>query len=170
MILFMRHIFLACAVLLIAQPAVALSCLRPDAVRLYEFARDSDDFYQIVLGRLIAPAGITLPEAPEMGQAPLGNEETDVVYTPVRLSGMVLTRDAFDRPYDREVTLALGCLGMWCSDPPAQDKRLLFAVRIDGDARFLNPGVCSEASVLGTSGAVDRLLDCHVNNHCPQQF
>ncbi len=164
--LFLTFVFVTFA----AQSALALSCLRPDSVRLYEFARDSDDLYQIVLGRISSVEPIALPEAPEMGSGGIGDGETNIARSTVRVTGTALTTDAFDQPFERNVILELGCLGPWCSDPPTMEKDLLLALRVDGDARILNPGVCSEASVLGTPGAVDRLLDCHVNGHCPQQF
>ena len=157
-------------VFLAAQPALALSCLRPDSVRLYEFARDSEDLYQIVLGRISTAGPINLPEAPEMGAGALAEGETNLATSTIRVTGVALTAEAFDAPFDRETTLELGCLGPWCSDPPTMTKDLLLAIRVEGEARILNPGVCSEASVLGTRGAVDRLLDCHINGHCPQQF
>ena len=166
----MHRVLAVLLVFLAAQPALALSCLRPDAVRLYKFAEESDALYQIVLGRISAAGPINRPEAPEMGETPFPEGETAVATTTVRVTGVALGRRLFDTEFDREVTLELGCLGPWCSDPPAMDKDLILAIRVEGEERILNPGVCSEASVLGTIGAIDRLLDCHINGHCPDQF
>ena len=100
----MKPILLAILCLTIASPALALSCVRPDAVQLYELARDSDDTYVAVRGRidLNEPAQSLVPETeiPSITQAVM--------------SGYSLTSHGFGAIFHSVIEIRATCLGPWC--------------------------------------------------------
>ncbi|EPX79767.1 hypothetical protein [Salipiger mucosus] len=102
---------LATAVLLtlaVAQPALALSCMRPDLVRDFEEAAADPAEWIVVSGALrFDPAD--LPPAPGETVTETGGGEIAA-----RMEGMALSGEGFTIPFDREITLRLTCAGPWC--------------------------------------------------------
>ena len=110
---FPRLLALVAAATVTADAALALSCMKPDAVRLYTQARDSSDLYAIVIGQLQPDAEIAIPEPNPDGSGELELSET----TRVRMSGHVLGESGFARMFDREVDVRVTCLSIWCGAP-----------------------------------------------------
>lgn len=91
--------------LVLAGPAAALSCLRPDIDRMWTRAVSSDDTYTVVMGRFDFDAG-HLPNPRGAGQNP--------TYLPARFAGLTLTQQGFVTSRPVPVTVELRCLGPWC--------------------------------------------------------
>lgn len=139
---------------LLAGPANALSCLPPDPVRLFQFAKDSADSYVIVMGRILA------------GEIDLPNEGSKVpTRSTVRVEGMGLSRTGFDTPIERDVTLELSCLSVWCASPPAEGV-LIMALKVEGDGRVLAIDPCGGNAVPWTEDGETRLLACQMGGEC----
>lgn len=149
------------ALALTAGPASALSCLMPDAARLYATARDSDQVFAIVTGRLMPDGPIAVPEVKENGSP---NREPQAV-TRVRMTGKVLGQDAFDRAFDREVDVKVTCLSIWCGDP-LTDRDIVAALRLGGAVPELEIGPCGGNAVEASDAAIQRLLACHRSGDC----
>ena len=149
------------AVLLGAGPALALSCLQPDAVRLYEAARDSESDYWIAVGRIRAMEEVNVPES---GLRPPQDEESHAD-TKVQFLGRVLVGDRIFHPFARRVTLRLTCVSAWCAGDPG-DAQVIAAIEVAERGLVLSIGPCSETAVPHTEDGMERLLACHADGEC----
>ncbi len=139
---------------LAAGQAHALSCLRPDVVSLYEQARDSEDVYSIVKGRL------SYPTPPKLPKPDLPTE------SPAILSGFALGADGLTVPFEREVTVSLTCLGPWCAEAPTAGVEGYIALRHHQGGYILDQSACHANAVLAEPGDDQRLLACHRDDRC----
>lgn len=152
-----RSIALTLALITAAGPAAALSCLRPDAVRMLEYARDSADIYHVFKGRLTALGPYAIPTSE--------NGKDNSADTQVQIKGSGLGAQGFSVPVDISATLRLSCLSVWCANPPA-DEELLMIVKSADDALILEVGPCGGTAVTWDKDAEERLLKCHLSQTC----
>ncbi|MEQ9036915.1 MAG: hypothetical protein RIE24_00990 [Silicimonas sp.] len=147
--------------LLLAGPAQALSCLPPDAVRLYTQAAESEDLFAIFIGRLDPEIPIEVPEIPNDGTLHEDQEAT----TRTRLTGHLLGPDDFTRPVDQEIDVRVTCLSIWCGSP-ITDRDILGALRLTGDVPELEIGPCGSNAMVLEQADLDALLRCHRSGDC----
>ena len=140
---------------ILALPAHALSCIRPDAVRLFETARESPDPYVVILGRLRPAGPITLPEP----------RKKEVTRMTVRIDGKGLSRRGFDVPVSRDVVLEMRCLAEWCPGFPGKDEAIM-ALKVEGKTRVLTVDACGGNLVPWSEDQEKRLLDCATGGRC----
>ncbi|MEM7752171.1 MAG: hypothetical protein AAF230_02090 [Pseudomonadota bacterium] len=145
-----------CLALLTAGPVNALSCLRPDAVTLFERARDATDDFYIVKGR------ITLLEAPNT--PPRGSSEPAL--TRARVQGHALNTAGFSAPFQRDVILKATCVGPWCGSLDGLIHELLMAVEVSGETLTLNIGPCGGDQLRWDQSGEERLLTCQRSGAC----
>lgn len=145
---------LALLLALLAGPAAALSCLPPDPVRLYQFAEQSPDRYVMLKGRIIGD-DIELPR--QNSKIP--------ARTTVRVEGLGLSATGFDAPADREITLELSCLSVWCAAPP-EEGELIMALKLEGETRVLAIDPCGGNAIPWSEDGEKRLLDCYLDGTC----
>ena len=151
---------LICLAVLAAGPATALSCLRPDAVRLFEQARDAKETFHIVKGR------VTLLETPNL---PDPNQKKPAM-TLARVDGAALSKSGFHATFSEGVLLEVPCLGPWCGDPDGLEGELIMAIEVSGDTRILRLGPCGGDQVQWDQVAEDRILTCYLDGDCKQEF
>ncbi len=151
---------LAC-LLFNTHQAAALSCIAPDAVRLYTQARDSAETFAIVKGRLHPEAPIAIPAVPTDGTMSREMQTT----TRVRMTGVILGQDAFDTAFDREVDVTVSCLSVWCGTP-VTDREILAALRLTDSVPELVFGPCGGDAMVVEDEAVERLIQCHRTGRC----
>ncbi|MEO1537867.1 MAG: hypothetical protein AAFR73_09060 [Pseudomonadota bacterium] len=150
-----------CLALLAATPALGLSCMRPDAVRMFEQARDADAAYYIVKGEL------SFLETPK---TPPRNAKTPAL-TRARVTGEALSNSGFNASFDRDVTVEASCIGPWCGSPEGLSGPLIMALRIDATDVILEISACGGDQVPWTENAEERLLQCHLDDICiPAEF
>ena len=154
----LHRLILTCLAVAAAQPALALSCLRPDVIRLYSDARDSEDLYSMVVGKITATNPIAIPKKDNGGST-----KAD---TTVRVTGRSLTSSGFTAPFDRDVTLRASCLSVWCADPPTLDTEVFLTLRHDGDARVVDIGPCPFNALPWSADEEARVLNCHRFDRC----
>jgi hypothetical protein len=143
-------------------PAIALSCLRPDAVRLFEEARDSPDPFMIVHGYLHTDGPIALPNPDANGQYP--GDAT--AHTTVRLSGQGLTDTGFTAPVNQDITLAVTCLVAWCGTP-LLDVAIIAAIQLKDTGPELLVSPCEGwRAMRGTPEDARRVEECHRDGNC----
>ena len=153
---------LALALMTAATPALSLSCMRPDAVRMYEYARDSEDVFYVIKGRVTPTKPYTIPVSQ--------NGKDASADTLVRISGVGLGRTAFSTPVEIGATVRLSCLSVWCARPPSEDEHLMIIKKM-GEELTLGIGPCGGATIPWTIDAEKRLLECHQTNNCkPAEF
>ena len=157
----MQRFILATMIASLAGPALALSCMRPDAVRLYEQARDSEDLYSMVIGTVTPNAPIVAPTAQ-------GRKTSE---TPVTLSGRSLTNAGFTGAFDQTVTLRLSCLSVWCADAPEFEDEVLVTLRHEQDNLVIDVSPCPANALPANADDEARILNCHRFEKCDaQQF
>ena len=157
----MKTLLVGIALLALAGPATALSCLRPDAVRLYEQARDSEDLYVAVRGRI---------DLLETANAPVPDSNAPAI-TEATLSGVALTTHGFGAEFNREVQISATCGGPWCGSAEAFDGEIIAFLKVDkslgeSDSYTLAAGPCGGSAIAWSKDAERRLLACHRDNTC----
>ncbi len=152
----MKPIILALAFITSASPVLALSCLRPDAVRLYEQARDSEDAFYIVRGRIDVTGPISEPD-PTKGTPG---------HTQARFTGELLASQDFGAEFDRDINIISTCAGPWCGNPAGMEGDLIAAIRVDDAELSLASGPCGGDMVAWSDDAAARLLACHREGLC----
>lgn len=157
-----RQISLALALVTSATPALSLSCMRPDSVRMFEYARESEDVFYVIKGRITPTKSYVIPEA--------DNQKGSTATTPVQIKGIGLGPTGFSTPVAIGATVQLSCLSVWCSGPPPNDE-LLMIVKKSDDALILEVGPCGGTAIPWSKDAEDRLLACHLSDTCePAEF
>lgn len=150
------RIALFCLAMLAAGPATALSCLRPDAVRLFQQARDAEAAYYIVRGRVSL---LEAPNLPERGS-------TTAAFTRSRIDGKALTASGFRAPFSGNVTIEVTCVGPWCGGLDGLDGELIMAIEANGDKLVLRIGPCGGDQVRWDKVGEERLLRCYRTGDC----
>lgn len=150
------RVLMACLALVLASPALALSCMRPDAVRVFEKARDATAAYYIVKGR------VSLREA---ANKPEPNSKTSAV-TRAHVSGSALTASGFNVAFDQDIDVASTCLGPWCGDPDSLTGELIMALEIRPGSLRLHLGPCGGDQLPWHAEQEMRLLQCHLSGDC----
>ncbi|MEM7470472.1 MAG: hypothetical protein AAF340_03905 [Pseudomonadota bacterium] len=135
----MKHIAAGLALILAStQPSLALSCLKPDAVRSYLNAVASETRYYILNG--------SFNFKPPKAAALQGVTQSFTA----NFRGDALARLGFKSGFERQINVTLSCAGPWCGqldpDQPyiafvelAPDNRLTFTVDPCGSLAFKDP-------------------------------
>ncbi len=156
------------AALLAPLPSLALSCLAPDGVRLYQQAAASPRPYLVVLGQFHQAEldAVTLSNGP-------GYDETaaapQIVHN-LRFTGQALTRRGFTFDFDRQVSLKLTCLGPWCTGLPSDAQTLAFFDVTDG-GHLLELTACGGMAIQYPDKAtLQAVARCHRGGACTSAF
>lgn len=149
----MRHLLLTALAALSAGPALALSCMPPDPVALYERARDAEESFLIIRGRILADGKVALPSDGKDAE------------TSVRIEGLALTSEGFGTAFEREAILRLTCAGPWCPNAP-EDGEALIAVELEGSALVVEQGPCYANILPATDEGAERIMACHRGEAC----
>ena len=153
---------LTCLPLLVWAAGVqALTCLPHDVAAVYQDARDSEDRYMVVLGRMSFDA-TRLPETDMTDQT---NTPPDT-RIPARLTGDALSRAGFIHPYDADIVLNVQCFGPWCAG--GQERRSGAGLR---QSRRRLPGgddhPCGGfAFARPTPEMTEQVIACHTGGDC----
>ena len=102
----MNRLILALAAMLVAEPALALSCMRPDPVSDFRAAASAPEPWIVVEGMLTF--------GPLQKPAPGKSGGAKVAETPGHITGAFLTRNGFTGRFNRDITLRVSCVGPWC--------------------------------------------------------
>ncbi len=153
-----RGISLVAALIAAGSPALALSCLQPDAVRLYEMARDAEEEFYFVKGRvdLIGPV-----------REPVPNTDTPAL-TRARISGTALNSHGFGTAFEQDITIEASCLSVWCGSPEDPTGELFAALEIKDQGLTLRVGPCGGDVVQWDRDGERRLLECHRTGLCEE--
>lgn len=154
---------LAIALAFQGQPVLALSCMRPDAVAMYQRAAEADARYIIVHGAFLRDGPyrplLSEPEAEGMG--------IPYVYDAL-FYGDIGSRVGFRTPAELEVTVAVDCLGPWCGTPPADGQDVLAFLQVDGNGDYFLMVEACPTWVMTAPGqeAMDRIAACMRGEPC----
>lgn len=133
----LTRLALAAALALFAAPVAALSCLRPEIARSYDWADDRPEPFVLALGSLVR-AGPDTPDGPAGG-----NPQGRVSYSfPARFEGRLATANGFTVERALDVTVEVQCQSAWCGGPSLSDHGLYFFRQDGADAHALEAGLC----------------------------
>lgn len=121
--------------MLAAQQAAALSCLRPDPASAFQNAAAAEARYVVLLGQFDFDAP---PEQPFSNDAQ--GQETVATFR-----GQGLGPTAFGPTPERSVTLRTSCAGPWCGNFPTPGQDVLAFVQQTDDGYLLTIGACGGA-------------------------
>lgn len=156
-----RGFILSVMLAVLASPAVALSCLRPDVVRSYHQAAGAEEHYVVVHGELRFDQS-RLPDA-ELNDSP---PSTRIA---AKLSGHALSNGTFSHPFDRSIKLDVLCFGPWCGVAKSGVDYLAFLeVREGGYILKINP--CGgQAFAEPTPEMLRQVEQCNAGGPCKTQ-
>ncbi len=145
------------AATLIAGQAMALTCLPPDAARLFTWANEAEESYMAVRGTFT-------PEPrrpPKVVKGDQGYTEWQG-----RLVGRSLGPRGFSLPYDTEITLRGECIGPWCvAEPP--EGVMLALVELTEAGPVLTTDSCSRSILRApTRDDIRTILRCQKGGAC----
>lgn len=152
---------LATALALLSTPALSLSCLRPDVVRMYEQARDADASYWMVRGQLVSETPLSAPKAQPDGRF----KDNASASTTVRFQGKALHRDGFRDIPDTDITVTITCIAHWCGSVPLEQD-LFMAIEITETGPELLAPACSSRVIQFSEENEARLLRCALDGVC----
>ena len=158
----MKHLLVLLC--LAASPAWSLSCLRPDIVTTYEYARDAEEPFWIIRGKVLSDVPLAMPKADESGRY----KDDASASTPVRVLGRGLRTDGTYRVTLQDVTLTISCFAHWCGSI-ALDEELFMAVEATATGPELIVDPCSSRVVPFTEDGERRLLRCVRDGVCDRQ-
>jgi hypothetical protein len=154
----MKVAFAAIALMVIAGQAVALSCVRPDAVNTFERVSEDAASYYLLYGTLDF----------DVAKQPKGvvNAERNPDPIVAQFAGFALNTSGFTTSYSRAVTLQPVCFGPWCGGETPGVKSLFFA-QVDGDQIIIESTPCGGFVLPEPSQSLlDKMTSC-MNGNCP---
>lgn len=162
----MLRIALAFALMLTAQPTLALSCMPYSPEQAFWDAAASPDRYVVVHGRLDFNPQL-LPQVDWTGQdqAPPDTEFA------ASFTGFSLTRNGFDARFVRSIRVRVQCFGPWCASlEPGRD--YLAFLKKQGGGYLLETNPCGGfAFAAPTPEMIGRIETCFQGGPCdPPQF
>ena len=146
---------------LLAGPALALSCMAPDAPRSYQQADAAEERYLVVHGTLtFDDTRLPKTDLQDQGSIP---ESTPL---PAQLTGMSLSAEGFTTPFDKPLTLDVRCFGPWCAGGTSGIEVLGFVeLRESGPVLTLDP--CSSMTIPDPSEQMlNQVIGCMKGEGC----
>lgn len=141
-----------CLLLMAAQPAFALSCLRPSIEQSFAVADAAPEQYVLGLGTLSVPGASGLPPAVS------GDQNPQDIKVEGRFTGRLASANGFDHSGDMPVELHITCAGPWCGGVP-DGEVLVFLERGDG-LHHLTLGPCPQFALSKDDTTEARALSC----------
>ncbi len=151
----------AAAIASVATPALSLSCLRPDVVRMYEEIRDAEASYWLLKGRITPLEPVALPRKNAQGQY----DDDARATTAIRFAGLGLSTDGTYKPFAQEMAMTVECVSIWCGDAP-MDAEVFAAVELTVSGPELTIGPCPWYAIPVTDDGEARLLSCIRDGDC----
>ncbi|MGI9391251.1 MAG: hypothetical protein ACR2O1_14435, partial [Boseongicola sp.] len=151
-----RFVVVFVALLSATSPALALSCARPNAVHLYQMARDAEEQYYIVRGRIDLTGPVSEPSP--------GNDTP--ARTKARISGTALNNHSFGTSFDQEITIEAHCLASWCGSAEGLTGEVFAALQIKNDELTLRVGPCGGDIAQWDRIGEQQILECHRSGLC----
>ncbi|UWQ90709.1 hypothetical protein K3727_18380 [Rhodobacteraceae bacterium M382] len=145
----------------LAGPAVALSCLPWGATDAYLEAAASKSNFVVVDGQLTFDDSL-LPTTDWENQ----QQTPEQSRIPARIQGQSLSRAGYLTPFASDITLEVLCYGPWCAGATDGARYVMFLEqRPDGYVLQVNPcgGFAFDA---GKGEAAKQVLQCHQGGRC----
>lgn len=143
----------------LASQAVALSCIRPDPIEMFQRLAAAEESYFVLRGTLTFDEG-ALP--PSVGS----NEMIQPDPIPGFFTGTGLTAAGFTSDYISNVLLQVNCAGPWCGSARSNVDAVWFVPFSDPPAT-LQADPCGSMTFYDPTDAVIRMLEsCMAGGVC----
>lgn len=151
----MRKFALACALLGLAGPAAALSCMAPNFAEAFNRIAAAEEVYSVFYGQLRATE--TVPPYVE------GQPRS----VKMQLVGKELGRRGFSDTGTVDVTVETSCSGSWCGPIPAtMTQMLVFLEHTEAGLRLTSHACQSDYHVEPSLGQVAAIRACMKDVQC----
>lgn len=132
-----RSVLSASMLMLVASQAAALSCMRPDVARSFNFAAEADESYSVFMGTFEY----------EQVQRPRGGDifNPEGYDIPARFTGQGLGADGFGAIEPVNVTISVQCSASWCGGPPPLQTQTLAFVERTSAGYVLKADACNSS-------------------------
>lgn len=140
--------------LALAGQARALSCVAPDPQTTFDRVAAAEETYYVAHGRFSFDETLV----PGLNGKPAAVR--------ARFEGQSLTRDGFTAPFQRAVTLDIGCAGPWCGGIVAGRDMLVFLERRDDGLHLSLPACADTVFDTPDPGLLDRIATCFRQGFC----
>lgn len=145
----------ALMIALSASPVFALSCIQPDAARMFTQAAESDKSFVILHGTFDFAA------RPEVTT---DNPRAENYLT--KFKGLLLTGNGFTDSVEAPVTVNTTCVASWCGKM-SPDKPYLAFVEQVGRQLTLNVGPCPDSALQKpTDAMLKQIVACAKGDDC----
>ncbi|WP_368184809.1 hypothetical protein [Aestuariibius sp. HNIBRBA575] len=143
----------------LAGPAVALSCIVSDPVQTFQIAANSSQNYSVLLGQF----DFNKQLLPDREHGP----EQAAVRIPAQFQGLILSRNGFVTPVTQQVILQPSCLSIWCG-AIIPDRRVLAFVHQEPDGSWqLNLNECGGTFYYDPSReTLEKIVTCMQGGPC----
>jgi len=121
---------LAGALIVTAAQASALSCMRPDVARAFNWASDAEESYAVIMGSFRYDA------------VPVTNRIPQEYQMRAQFSGQALGVDGFNDVAPFELIIDVQCSASWCGFPPPMDTTTLAFVESTPRGYVLRADAC----------------------------
>ena len=160
----MRWVWAVLTLVMLAPPALALSCLPTDVVRTFKALDADESRWGAVVGRLDFDER-RLPQVDWDRQDEVPQEKR----LRAQLIGHSLGPQGWKKPFQNNVSLYVLCSGPWCASPSSGQTYLVFLKR-EGRRHMAFAEPCGE-KLVPRPPAVDlqRLHSCFVGGPCEER-
>ncbi|SMX46625.1 hypothetical protein [Actibacterium lipolyticum] len=146
--------------LCLAGQANALSCMRPDVARSFQFANESDKLFVLAHGKLIAP-----DPGPRQRPEKNGQHGASRSYD-ATFEGKGISPRGFDAPFTAPVTITETCLSVWCGKAPLNQDVVVFIEKSE-TGYLVEEGPCGGMIFAAPSPTdLKRLTNCMRGKKC----
>ncbi len=163
----LRKLLLTGISLCLPLQAHALSCMRWDAIDVYNRAAEAEERYVIVRGRFLRDGPDRLIEDTQEV------EGMPVPYTYDALFfGEIGSRVGFRTPVELEVEINVTCAASWCGFPPDDGHDMLAFLQVDNNRNYsLISGPCPFSLIPEpTDEILDQIVACMRSQNCEPSF
>ncbi len=163
----MTAITTATVTVMMANSAMALSCVRGSIEQSFKNWNDAPETYYIVSGTMTPAA--PLPPIPDIRDLSQGNFDTSNLRGVFRVQGEVIGPVTSD-PIDHYIWVRVGCAGPWCGGFPSAGTSGVFALKQLPDLTLEHySGACPGDLFADPNGSIKaRVQQCMTGNCAPQ--
>ena len=148
---------------MLATPASALSCMRPNIATGFNWAQDSKDTFVIAVGTLTQTGVLVAPSEEINGGLSLpkpGAYSAD-------MDAQFLGQKGLGEGYVVPIEVHEECVAHWCGVFPPEDQELIMILRKDGDDLILDSSPCQGSYQANpTAKIIKTLRSCMKKGHC----
>jgi hypothetical protein len=148
---------------MLASPAAALSCMRPNIAVGFNWAQDKDDTFVIAVGKLtqtgvLVEPSITIKDGLELPSP--GAYSAD-------MEARFLGKNGLGKTHTTPIQVHEECVAHWCGVFPVEDQEMVMILRKDGDELVLDSSPCQGTYQANpTPRMIKALRSCMKKGHC----